>query len=171
MTSPGGDVPRPVADPRVRLRILRGVERLDGWLGDDAAALAFPRPGEPGRAELRTYPLGFLPGVLADLLDLGPRPAPGGRTERRVKAAVLAAALAGAGPERAQLAGLLVEPVALTRIEAEPVDGSRGASLEVLDTAGGLWLVRAEGGDAVLAPTTATRVFRGLVRLTQLALA
>jgi hypothetical protein len=60
---------------------------------------------------------------------------------------------------------VLQAPVALTRIEVEPADGSPGASLELLDTAAGLWLVRADGEHVVLAPTTATRVFRGLVRL------
>jgi hypothetical protein len=158
-----GELPAEVTAPRVRLRVLRAGGRIDGWLGDDAAVLALPVPGEH-LAELRTYPLGLLPGVLADLIDLGPRTrAEGG--ERRVPAATLAAALAADGPERRELAGLLHEPFALTRIEAEPADGSPGASLELLDTAGGLWLLRADGGDVLLGPTSATRLFRGLVRL------
>ena len=155
------ELPPEVADPRVRLRILRAGEQIDGWLGDENVVLALPQGDE---LELRTYPLGFLPGVLADLIDLGPRPR-AERAELRVPAATLAAALAADGPERARLADVLEEPFALTRIEAEPADGSPGASLELLDTAAGLWLVRADGGDVVLATTTATRVFRGLVRL------
>jgi hypothetical protein len=102
--------------------------------------------------------------VLADLIDLGPRPR-ADRAELRLPASKLAAALAADGPERAELAGVLPAPVALTRIEAEPADGSPGVSLELLDTAAGHWLVRAHGGGVVLSPTSATRVFRGLVRL------
>jgi hypothetical protein len=157
------ELPAEVADPRVRLRILRAGEQIDGWLGDEAVVLAFPKADEHGQLELRTYPRGFLPGVLADVMDLGPRPRAG--RERRVEAATLATALAADGPEREQLAGVLEAPFTLTRIEAEPADGSPGASLEVLDSAAGLWLVQADGPDVVLAPTTATRVFRGLVRL------
>jgi hypothetical protein len=156
------ELPAEVADPRVRLRLLRAAEQIDGWLGDEAAVLALPQVGDP--VELRTYPLGFLPGVLADLIDLGPRPRPE-RAELRVPSSMLAAALAADGPDREQLADVLREPFVLTRIEAEPADGSPGASLELLDTAAGLWLLRADGGDALLAPTSATRVFRGLVRL------
>jgi hypothetical protein len=154
-------LPPEVADPRVRLRILRAREQIDGWLGDENVVLALPQGDE---VELRTYPRGFLPGVLADLIGLGPRPRPE-RAELRVPAATLAVALAGDGPERERLADVLQKPFAVTRIEAEPADGSPGASLELLDTAAGLWLVRADGGDVVLATTTATRVFRGLVRL------
>jgi hypothetical protein len=155
------ELPPEVVDPRVRLRILRADEQIDGWLGDQNVVLALPQGDE---RELRTYPLGFLPGVLADLIDLGPRPT-AERAELRVPASSLAAALAADGPERARLADVLEVPFALTRIEAEPADGSPGSSLELLDTAAGLWLVRADGGDVVLAATTATRVFRGLVRL------
>jgi hypothetical protein len=158
------ELPPEVADPRVLLRILRAGERIDGWLGDETVVLALPQVDDPGQLELRTYPRDFLPGVLADLIDLRPRPR-AGRGELRVPASTLAAALAADGPERARLAGVLEEPFALTRIEAEPADGSPGASLELLDTAAGLWLVRADGGDVVLELTTATRVFRGLVRL------
>jgi hypothetical protein len=148
-------------DARVRLRLVRAGEQIEGWLGNGTAVLALPLADDPERVELRTYPLGFLPGVLADLIGLGPRPRPQ-LGERRVAAATLAAALAS---DRERLADVLVEPVVLTRIEAVPADGSPGASLELLDTADGLWLVRADGGDAVLSPTTPTRVFRGLVRL------
>jgi hypothetical protein len=154
------DLPAEVVEPRVRLRILRAGEQIDGWLGDENVVLALP---QAEHAELRTYPRDFLPGVLADLIDLAPRP----RADRelRVPAATLAAALAVDGPEREELAGVLHDPFVLTRIEAEPADGSPGVSLELLDSAAGHWLVRADGGDAVLSPTTATRVFRGLVRL------
>jgi hypothetical protein len=155
------ELPPEVVEPRVRLRILRAGEQIDGWLGDENVVLALPQGDE---LELRTYPLGFLPGVLADLIDLGPRPRPDS-AELRVPAPTLAAALAADGPERDELAGVLREPVTLTRIEAEPADGSAGVSLEVLDTAAGLWLVRADGVDVVISPTTPTRVFRGLVRL------
>jgi hypothetical protein len=152
--------PTEVTEPRVRLRILRAGEQIDGWVGDENVVLALPQ-GE--QSELRTYPRGFLPGVLADLIDLGPRPRADG--ELRVSAATLATALAAGGPEREELAEVLREPFVLTRIEVEPADGSPGTSLELLDSAAGLWLVRADGGDVVLSPTTATRVFRGLVRL------
>jgi hypothetical protein len=158
------ELPAEVRDPRVRLRLLRAGEQIDAWLGDEAVVLALPSAEGPERLELRTYPLGFLPGVLADLIELGPRPRHD-RDELRLPAATLAAALAADGQERERLAEVLREPFALTRIEAEPADGSPGVSLELLDTATGLWLVRADGGDVVLFPTTATRVFRGLVRL------
>jgi hypothetical protein len=158
------ELPKEVADPRVRLRLLRVGEQIDGWLGDETVVLALPQVDEPAQLELRTYPLGFLPGVLADLIDLGPRPGGPGR-ELRVPASTLAAALAGDGPGRERLADVLQEPFALTRIEAEPAGGSAGTSLELLDTAAGLWLVRTDGDDVVLASTTPTRVFRGLVRL------
>jgi hypothetical protein len=164
MSNGAGELPAEVADPRVRLRILRAGEQIDGWLGDETVVLALPQVDEPAQLEMRTYALGFLPGVLADLIDLGPRPR-ADRGELQVPAPVLAAALAADGPERERLAHVLQAPIALTRIEVEPADGSPGASLELLDTAAGLWLVRADGEDVVLAPTTATRVFRGLVRL------
>jgi hypothetical protein len=155
------ELPPEVTEPRVRLRILRAGEQIDGWLGDENVVLALPQGDE---LELRTYPLGFLPGVLADLIDLGPRPRVE-RAELRVPAATMASALAADGPDRHKLADVLRAPFVLTRIEAEPADGSPGSSLELLDTAAGLWLVRADGGDVVLAATTATRVFHGLVRL------
>jgi hypothetical protein len=68
------ELPPEVADPRVRLRILRAGEQINGWLGDENVVLALPQADEPGQLELRTYPRGFLPGVLADLIDLVPRP-------------------------------------------------------------------------------------------------
>jgi hypothetical protein len=158
------ELPTEIADPRVRLRVLRAGQEIDGWLGDETVVLALPEGDDPRRLELRTYPLGFLPGVLADVIGLGPRPRPE-REELRVRAPTLAAALAADGAERAELADVLREPFALTRIEVEPADGSPGASLEVLDTAAGLWLVRADGEVVVMSRTTPTRVFRGLVRL------
>ncbi len=153
-----------VAAPRLRLRVVAADEALDAWVDDATFALLLPRADRPDELALRGYPRAHAPGVLAELVGLGPRRAhPAACGERRVAAPVLAQALAVDGPERAGLADVLVTPAWLWRVEARPpLADAPGRSLEVLDTAAGLWLVRADGGDAVLRATTPTRVFRGL---------
>ena len=54
---------------------------------------------------------------------------------------------------------LLARPLLHWRIERSP------RALEVVDSGDGLFLARADRGDAILSPTTPTRAFRGIVRL------
>jgi hypothetical protein len=142
-------VPGEEVDAEHRLRIVRDQHETTAFVAQEPAALLLPR--DNGERALRALPLSTLPAALAQLVGLAPRPR---AQPRRVPAAELATALA-----RPTEQDLLPTPLTHWRAEREP------KALEVLDTGEGLFIVRAEGGDAVLHPTTATRVFRGLVRL------
>ena len=156
-----GDVAR--GDPRVaialeavershaRLRIVRGGVEAAAFTGAEAVALLLPR--RAGERALRALPASAAPAALARLVGLSPRPRPAG-TPRRVPAGTLAAALAQPRDQ-----DLLARPLLHWRIERPP------RALEVVDSGDGLFLVRADGGDAILSPTTPTRAFRGIVRL------
>jgi hypothetical protein len=96
---------------------------------------------------------------VARLVELGPRPRPA-REPLRAAPPDLAKALAGG----AALPGL--PPVdrhwelELASESDEPL-----GSIEVLDTAEGLWLVEAEGAEVVLRPSDPTAVWRRLAAL------
>jgi hypothetical protein len=140
-----------VEQAAARLRIVRDGSEATAFVAADAAALLLPRPH--GEQALRALPPSVVPGAVAQLVGLGPRPRPGGGP-RRIAAGTLAHALA-----RPHDQDLLGPPVSHWRIERSP------RALEVVDTADGLFIVRADGADAVLSPTTPTRAFRGVVRL------
>jgi hypothetical protein len=134
-----------------RLRIVVDGSEATAFVAADAAALLLQRP--QGERALRALPPSALPGALAQLVGLGPRPrAVGGR--RRVPAGTLASALA-----QPQDQALLATPLSHWRIERPP------QALEIVDSSQGLFMVRTDGADAVLSPTTPTRAFRGIVRL------
>jgi hypothetical protein len=134
-----------------RLRIVRDGGEARAFVAPGAAAVLLPRPA--GAQALRALPPSVLPGALAQLVGLGPRPRPAGEP-RRIPAGELADALARPDEQK-----LLATPVSHWRVERAP------RALEVVDSAEGLFMVRADQADAVLSPTTPTRVFRGLVRL------
>jgi hypothetical protein len=134
-----------------RLRVVRDGSEALAFVSEHAAAVLLPRPA--GEQALRALPPSVLPGALAALVGLGPRPRAHGEP-RRVTAGTLAEALARPDDQH-----LLRPPLSHWRIERAP------RALEILDAGEGLFMVRAEQADAVLSPTTPTRAFRGIVRL------
>ncbi len=159
------------------------LERANCWVSGGAAALLVDLPGGMRREFLTVHPT-FLPGALARLLGLGPRP--------RLDAQPLTV------PE--PLFDRLLDPDADQRQAALPVlladnedeqvaataqalvTGSRRAwsvqvewqtrqdqpqqrTLKVLDTEAGLWLVEPGPTGPAMWPATATTVWRALVLL------
>jgi hypothetical protein len=122
-------------------------------VGDGRVVLS--TPGEDD-ADL---PADRLPGALARLVELGPRPHAADAAPRRVTAGELARALAAPG-ESALVEGLRRR----WRVEARR-PGTRRV-VEVLDTDTGLWLLMPDGPEVMLVPVTPTRVFRLFVALT-----
>lgn len=126
---------------------------MQGWLAYDAAALLLPSrsEGEPRRTLLALHPT-VVPGALAALVDLGPRP----RT--------------GAPEPRVYTPEAFPDVRRRWRLEAAwslPGDVTGGDGLEVLDSADGLWMLTTgdEGGQPIAWPVTATLVWRQLVRI------
>ena len=112
----------------------------------------------PGEDDM-TLPADCLPGALARLVELGPRPHAPDAAPRRVGAGELARALAAPGESP------LVEGLRRRwRIEARR-PGIRRV-VEVLDTDTGLWLLMPDGAEVDLVPVTPTRVFRLFVACT-----
>jgi hypothetical protein len=107
----------------------------------------------PGEDDLRV-PADCLPGALARLVQLGPRPHASDAAPRRVGAGELARTLAAPG-EQSLVDGL--------RRRWRVAAGRR--VVEVLDTDSGLWLLMPDGAEVDLVPVTPTRVFRLLVAL------
>jgi hypothetical protein len=138
----------------LRLEVGDGVG--GGWIGPDRVELH--TPGD--RLEL---PVDLLPGALARLVGLGPRPHRAGAEPRRLDAGVLARALAGGDPAAA--ADLLSTLRQRWRVEARWPGDSR--VVEALDTDTGIWLLVPDGADVRLLPVTPTRVFRLLVALSR----
>jgi hypothetical protein len=123
---------------------------MQGWVSYDAAALLLPpRAGDDRRVLLDVHPT-MLPDALARLADLGPRPLPD--------------ADAPVPPERVEDVRRRWRLGAGWTLE----DGRTGGDgLEVIDSAGGLWLVSpsAEDEQALAWPVSATFVWRQIVRL------
>jgi hypothetical protein len=145
------------ARPTARIALARGSRRCLGWVDGAGAFLLVPR--DKPLLELIPLPLTFLPDAIARLAELGPRPR-SARETLRPSAADLALALAGGAP----LPGLTpVErhwELQLTGEGDEPL-----GSIEVLDTADGLWVVEPHGAEVTIRPSDATAVWRRLSAL------
>lgn len=123
---------------------------MRGWLGRENAALLRPA-GENGQCVLMSVALPMVPEALARLVDLTPRPRP-----------------EPAAPVPYH-DGALQDVRRHWRLTADwrTERGIPGqATLEVVDTDGGMWVLRAEtGGEMVAWPSTPTRVWRSIVRV------
>jgi hypothetical protein len=146
--------------PAARIALARGKRRCLGWIEGTGAFLMVPR--DQSLIELVPLSPAFLPDAVARLVELGPRP----RTARetlRPRPADLALALAGEAP----LPGLApVErhwELELTGNGDEPL-----GSIEVLDTADGLWVVEPHEAEVAIRPSDATAVWRRLSALVRL---
>jgi hypothetical protein len=138
-------------EPALRIEI--GDAVAEARVADGVVVLR--TPGEDDA----TLPADLLPGTLAELVDLGPRPHAEDAAPLRVRAGDLALAIADPGAARGPLAGVVGTLRTRWRVEAAQ------RVVEVLDTADGLWLLMPSGPEVDLVPVTPTRVFRLLVAL------
>jgi hypothetical protein len=161
----------PVHDPVCEMRIERGTRVCHAWVARDATVLAMPQPD--ARIRIVGIPTEFAPEALSRLVDLGPRPRPDAPVRLRLAPGDLAALLA-TGERPGRLGRDAAEGAALDAIAAGPTahwrivarfGERRGRGIEVLDTPGGLWLVRPDGEEVELWPATPTTVFTALVEL------
>ena len=135
------------------LELSQSRKAMQGWVSHDAAALLLPeRDDGGGRRQLLALHPTVVPGVLASLVELGPR------------------ARSDAGEPLAWTPGAIDGVTRRWRLEAAWVleDGrSGGDGLEVLDTPDRLWLLTTgdEGGQPIAWPVTPTLVWRQIVRL------
>lgn len=156
---------------------------VEGWVGGEAAVLLVPAEGQLVDV-VATHP-SALPETLARLVGLGPRPRQAVPVRLEVAEGRLDGLLrAGAAPARADVEQLLGEQVAddvvatvgslaatarsrwQVAVRWQPAAGSVGErTVEVIDTANGLWLLGVEAGTLTLVPVTPTEVWRLLVRL------
>ncbi len=122
---------------------------MQGWIAYDAAALLLPaRDGGDGRRTLLALHPTVVPGAIATLVDLGPRPLPEAR-EPVPHGAVPAVVRRWRLEAVWQLAG----------------DVTGGDGLEVIDSADGLWLLTEGEGESIAWPVTPTLVWRHIVRV------
>jgi hypothetical protein len=135
------------------LELSYGGKAMQGWVSYSAAALLLPEAEDDGgrRALLALHPT-VMPAALAELVDLGPRPV-----------------AEGASPV-VLVEDAIPDVVRRWRLGAawRLDDGTEGGDgLEVLDSAGGLWLVTTgeDGGRAIAWPVTPPRVWRHIVRI------
>jgi hypothetical protein len=105
----------------------------------------------------------LLPGALAAIVGLGPRPHAPGVRPVRIAAGALARALAAGDPAPAP--EVLRALRRRWRVEARWQGDTR--VVEALDTATGLWLLVPDGTDVLLLPVTPTRAFRLLAALSR----
>jgi len=141
----------------VKLTVQRAKVDAMAWCFEDRVTLLL-RLGEDTR-QLVGLTRERLPGVLADLLELGPRPTDPERVAVTTTVAELSAAFAGEGA----LAEFVKARLGHWRIDARLGDGR--AMLEALDAPGGWWLVRPAEREVVLEPTTAGALFAHLAEL------
>ena len=152
----------PLAAPEWQLLLEAGDAGGEGWTA--AGRLVLHTPGDDGVDRVALLPADLLPGTLATLVDLGPRPHAEGAAPLRVRAGDLALALARSEPEvTGPLAAIVVALRVRWRVEARRPGDRR--VVEALDTAEGLWLIVPDGPEVDLLPVTPTRVFRLLVAL------
>lgn len=122
---------------------------MQGWVAYDAAALLLPaRDGGDGRRTLLAVHPTVVPGAIAAVVDLGPRPV--------------------ADVREALPHGAVPRVVRRWRLEATwrlAGDVTGGDGLEVLDSANGLWLLTAGEGQSIAWPVTPTLVWRHIVRV------
>lgn len=138
---------------------------MQGWIAYDAAALLLPaRDGGDGRRTLLALHPTVVPGAIAALVDLGPRPVAdpsvrppddlGPRGVADVREPVPHGAVPGVVRRwRLEAAWRLAGGVA------------GGDGLEVLDGADGLWLLTEGEGESIAWPVTPTLVWRHIVRV------
>lgn len=138
----------------------RGLE-MRGWMDAEAALVLVPRGGE--LSELSVVAVGYLPDLLARLLDLGPRQAPVG-DEVSVAPGVLAQAIAGPGRQAPAdgLPGLRDHWEVEISASAPPRHSER---LEIADTDDGLREIVSDGAAVRISPTTPSRVWRLLTAM------
>lgn len=168
----------PTLAPVLELAVSRDDVVARGWADDRDASLLIPLSGGELR-RLAGVPVTLLPGVLAGMLGVGPRPGPAEREPVELESGQLGRLIAGERGQRAaegQGAADSPEPPEAAavvaglrdhwRIDARWVEDGRAEMLEAIDAARGLWLVmpRREGG-ARLEPTCATEVWRHLTGL------
>lgn len=135
------------------LELSHSGKAMQGWLSFGAAALLLPSrsAGEARRTLLALHPT-VVPGALAALVELGPRPRE------------------GAPEPRVVTQDTFVDVRRRWRLEAAwtlPGDVAGGDGLEVIDSADGLWMLTTgdEGGQPIAWPVTPTLVWRQLVRI------
>jgi hypothetical protein len=149
------------------------------WLHDGRAVLLLAVDDE--RRQLTSFDAHRLPGILADLLGIGPRPTAPDRAPLETTVEELTRLFgergAGAGPGAGTLdggaeavrdvAGLVARHTDHWRIDAVASDPPVHAILEAFDAPGGYWLVRPERGDVRLEPVTAAMLWEHLAELAE----
>ena len=152
-----------VSGATVKLTVQRPEPDAMAWCREGRAVLLL-RLGT-GARQLVEIGSDRLPGILADLVDLGPRPTATGREPLTTTVAELADAFAPEPQATGPAAELVAQRRAHWRIDARLADPGGHAILEAIDGPGGWWLVRPEGREVTLAPTTATALFTHLTEL------
>jgi hypothetical protein len=152
-----------VSGATVKLTVQRPEPDAMAWLREGRAVLLL-RLGAGGR-QLVEVGSDRLPGILADLVDLGPRPEAAGREPMKTTVAELAEAFAPEPQATGPATELVAQRRSHWRIDARLSEPAGHAILEAIDAPGGWWLVRPEGHEVTLEPTTATGLFRHLTEL------
>lgn len=129
--------------------VLTGTERLARiWVAAPRAALLLP-VDDSNLRRLTHLPLWMLPETVSRIAGLGPRPRPAGP----------------AVPLSTLVAGDTRSHWTLARITTRPGERDPDASLEVVDTAAGLWVVARGDGHSMAWPSDPTAVWRAIIRL------
>lgn len=143
-----------IAHPRVcNLELSYRGKAMLGWVDSSTGALLLPATGEDERRRLMSLPVSLVPSALAKVVDLGERPRP----EPAAVVHYREGALSGIRRHWQLTVGWAAE------------DGTAGTRmLEVVDTDGGLWMLRppedgTENDEPVAWPTTPTTVWRAIV--------
>lgn len=128
---------------------LTGTERLARiWVAATRAALLLPVDGSNLR-RLTHLPVWMLPETVSRIVGLGPRPRPAGP----------------AVPLSTLSAGETRIHWTLARIATGAGERDPDASLEVVDTAAGLWVVAPGDGHSMASPSDPAAVWRAIIRL------
>jgi hypothetical protein len=151
-----------VAAAEVNLPVQRPEPDAIAWCHERQTALLLRLGTE--RRQLAAVERDRLPGILADLVDLGPRPTASGREPLKTTVAELAGAFADAGGAT-PAAELVAQRRGHWRIDAQITEPAGHAVLEALDAPGGWWLVRPEASEVTLEPTTASVLWAHLTEL------
>jgi hypothetical protein len=139
------------------------------WWRDEQATLLLPAGSDYW--ELRLAGVDALPGLVADRLDLGPRPTVADRAPIDASADELDAALAAAPGEDPPEAAVSLADIAAHRRDHWRLqvrfleDEGHYAWLEAIDAPGGWWLLWRRDGRATLEPADATRLWELLSQL------
>lgn len=157
------------------LELRQSGKTMEGWVDPDVAALLLP-PDSDGRCTLISLHPSLLPEALARLVDLRPRPQALRAEPLRAGTHELARLLEGEPPSpippppQLPPADSLSAPALRRRWHLSTrwsLDDGRpqSAALEAIDSDEGLWLLEGEGERMIAWPTTATTVWRLIVRL------